>query len=220
MPDVDVVVIGGGFAGLTAARDLRDAGVGSVVLEARDRLGGRTWTSTIPGTGVQVELGGTWFLRDEQPHIAAEIERYGVAVTPSFVPTTFAWIAGGELRVGDDVPKMLADALDALAGPLGETAERAPRYLEGADPAPGAVARRIRYDDAGVAVDLEGGGSVTGRAVVVALPMNVWADVAFEPSLPAVKRELATERQPGASTKVLAVVDGVPADLFGAGWGV
>src|SRR6266550_4102205 len=135
MPDVDVVVIGGGFAGLTAARDLRDAGVGSVVLEARDRLGGRTWTSTIPGTGVQVELGGTWFLRDEQPHIAGEIERYGVAVTPSFVPTTFAWIAGGELRVGDDVPKMLADALDALARPLGETAERARRYLEGADPA-------------------------------------------------------------------------------------
>src|SRR5436309_6168184 len=135
MPDVDVVVIGGGFAGLTAARDLRDAGVGCLVLEARDRLGGRTWTSTIPGMDVQVELGGTWFLRDGQPNIAREIERYGVAVTPSFVPTTFAWIAGGELRVGDDVPKMLADALDALAGPLGETAERARRYLEGADPA-------------------------------------------------------------------------------------
>src|SRR4051794_37911726 len=105
MRDVDVVVIGAGFAGLTAARDLRDAGATCVVLEARDRLGGRTWTGTIPGTGVQAEFGGAWFSRDAQPNIAAEIERYGAAVKPTFAPTAFAWIAGGELHVGDDVPK-------------------------------------------------------------------------------------------------------------------
>ena len=40
---VDVVVIGGGFAGITAARDLKHRGFNVLLLEARDRLGGRTW---------------------------------------------------------------------------------------------------------------------------------------------------------------------------------
>ena len=62
--DADVVVIGGGFAGLVAARDLRDAGRSVVVLEARDRLGGRTWFRELPGAGVKVEYGGTWFWLD------------------------------------------------------------------------------------------------------------------------------------------------------------
>ena len=39
----DVIVIGAGFAGVTAARDLASAGRSVLVLEARDRLGGRTW---------------------------------------------------------------------------------------------------------------------------------------------------------------------------------
>jgi monoamine oxidase len=41
--DADVLVIGGGFAGLVAARDLRERGRNVILLEARDRLGGRTW---------------------------------------------------------------------------------------------------------------------------------------------------------------------------------
>ena len=54
-PDVDVVVIGAGLAGLGAATALRDAGRSAVVLEASDRIGGRAWT-THPA-----ELGGVWF---------------------------------------------------------------------------------------------------------------------------------------------------------------
>lgn len=57
---LDVVVIGAGLAGLTAARDLRQAGCESfLVLEARDRVGGRTLNYHIDG-GYVSEVGGQW----------------------------------------------------------------------------------------------------------------------------------------------------------------
>ena len=56
--NADVVVVGAGFAGLSAARDLVRLGHDVVVLEGRDRVGGRSATSTIAGT--PVDLGGTF----------------------------------------------------------------------------------------------------------------------------------------------------------------
>jgi len=55
--DVDVVIVGAGFAGLTAARDLVAAGHDVVVLEARDRVGGRVWTKQLDG-GAAINVGG------------------------------------------------------------------------------------------------------------------------------------------------------------------
>lgn len=55
MPDVDVIVIGAGLAGLGAATALRDAGRSALILEASNRIGGRAWT-THP-----TELGGGWW---------------------------------------------------------------------------------------------------------------------------------------------------------------
>jgi NADPH-dependent 2,4-dienoyl-CoA reductase/sulfur reductase-like enzyme len=45
----DVIVIGAGFTGLTAARDLSTAGKSVLLIEARDRIGGRTWASKSHG---------------------------------------------------------------------------------------------------------------------------------------------------------------------------
>ena len=60
MSEVDVVVVGAGLSGLAAARQLVAAGKSVAVLEARDRVGGRTMGGTLSNGG-DVELGGHWF---------------------------------------------------------------------------------------------------------------------------------------------------------------
>lgn len=57
--DVNVVIVGGGAAGLAAARRLRDCNVDCLVVEARPRLGGRAWSVTEP-TGHALDLGCGW----------------------------------------------------------------------------------------------------------------------------------------------------------------
>ena len=59
----DVVIIGAGAAGLTAANELKKAGLSVAVLEARDRVGGRLWTDTIEGA--MLEIGGQWISPDQ-----------------------------------------------------------------------------------------------------------------------------------------------------------
>ncbi|KAK5043624.1 hypothetical protein LTR84_011338 [Exophiala bonariae] len=71
----DAIVIGAGFTGLAAARDLSVAGKHVLLLEARDRIGGRTWTAQVDGHNT--EMGGTW-IHWLQPHVWAEVTRYGL----------------------------------------------------------------------------------------------------------------------------------------------
>ena len=59
-----VIVVGGGFAGLSAARELTDRGADVTVLEARERVGGRVWSVTLTN-GANVELGGEWIMADD-----------------------------------------------------------------------------------------------------------------------------------------------------------
>ncbi|MCH8565555.1 FAD-dependent oxidoreductase [Nesterenkonia sp. LB17] len=61
--ECDVVVVGAGPAGLMAARTLQAAGRSTIVLEARDRVGGRTWSQEIDGAFL--EIGGQWVSRNQ-----------------------------------------------------------------------------------------------------------------------------------------------------------
>lgn len=78
----DVIVVGGGFSGLAAARALKAAGRRVVVLEARDRVGGRVKPGRI--AGMTIDLGGMW-LGPTQTRLADLAKGYGVATYPTFL---------------------------------------------------------------------------------------------------------------------------------------
>ncbi len=78
----DVVVIGAGFAGLTAAREVVRSGRSVVVLESRDRVGGRVLNAPITG-GEIVEVGGQW-IGPTQDRIAALAAELGVGTFKTY----------------------------------------------------------------------------------------------------------------------------------------
>jgi monoamine oxidase len=93
----DVIILGGGFAGTTAARELGQAGYRCLILEARNRLGGRTFSTEVFGR--KSEVGGQW-VHWLQPHVWAEIARYGMTLyeTPGAVsPKSVGVLAQGKL---------------------------------------------------------------------------------------------------------------------------
>ncbi|MDN3495441.1 NAD(P)/FAD-dependent oxidoreductase [Planococcus sp. APC 4015] len=77
----DVIVIGAGAAGLTAANDLKKAGLSVAVLEARDRVGGRLWTDVVDGA--MLEVGGQWVSPDQEA-LKATIEELGLETYPRY----------------------------------------------------------------------------------------------------------------------------------------
>src|SRR5256885_8610200 len=131
----DVVVIGAGFAGLVAARELGHAGLDVLVLEARDRVGGRTWTDR--RLGHDLELGGTW-VHWVELHTWAEMTRYGREITGSPAVEEAYWLGAGDApRTGtlDEFMALIADGQQAIVDDVRAAIPR------GIDPTAGEIGR-------------------------------------------------------------------------------
>ena len=135
--DCDAVVVGGGLAGLVAARDLGEAGQRVVLFEARDRLGGRTWYRPIAGTDVPAEFGGTWFSRELQPALAGEIARYRLPVSPPPDVETTVWVAGGERHEDPSSADAFVKGLQSALPAIDEAAARLSAAWNARGPTPG-----------------------------------------------------------------------------------
>lgn len=95
----EILIIGAGAAGLAAAAELARAGQSLLVLEARERIGGRVWSRYEPGLPVPVELGAE-FIHGRPAAIYSLLRRAGVTA----VDAPIVRMAGhrGKLRPGDD----------------------------------------------------------------------------------------------------------------------
>ncbi len=108
MNDVDVVVVGAGFSGLSAARALVTEEWSVVVLEARPRVGGRTFTKSVPGDGGPwVDVGGQW-IGPTQHEIHALVRELGVATFPT-------WTRGDNLVIVKERAKRYRGVIPRIA---------------------------------------------------------------------------------------------------------
>lgn len=138
--DCDCLVVGAGLAGLTAARHLHDAGARVHVLEATDRVGGRTRTEVIEGA--TVDVGGQW-IGPGQPRMHALVEAFGLETFPTPIGGTQVLDLHGQLRrYAGSIPRLnplelvqlqaLVWTVDRLAGTLSAeapwTSDRAARW--------------------------------------------------------------------------------------------
>ncbi|MFC9355756.1 flavin monoamine oxidase family protein [Rhodococcus sp. NPDC057014] len=107
--DFDVIVVGGGYAGLTAARNLTREGHRVALLEGRDRLGGKVFTDTFGDTGVTVDLGGAWS-PPGCPFMEREMSDYGLEWGLSRDAQSNGYLIGGQ-RIEHPVPLLPEEIL-------------------------------------------------------------------------------------------------------------
>jgi len=118
MPLGRVIVVGAGIAGLMVANALAHAGVDCVVLEARDRIGGRLHTVDLAGS--PVDLGGSWIHTPIGNPLTRFCELVGVARVPAdFMRDVVAWDPIGG-RLTDDEFARLSDGQERFSASLGD----------------------------------------------------------------------------------------------------
>ncbi|WP_275293451.1 flavin monoamine oxidase family protein [Amycolatopsis sp. La24] len=108
----DVVIVGAGFAGLTAAERLADLGVSVRVVEGRDRIGGRSYSGEV--AGVKVDLGATWVSR-RHTEIRNLASRLGCTTTPQFGKgLNVLWMGGERSTYQGTIPEISTEAVEDM----------------------------------------------------------------------------------------------------------
>jgi len=182
--EFDVIVVGAGAAGLAAAQRLGRTGLSVLVVEARERPGGRAWTTTLPN-GEAVDVGCGWLHSAETNPFAAIAEAQGrrldKAPPPWARPGALVGpmaqrMAGFPAAIGafrervearpKDAPDVACDAFLAPGDPFNPLIDAVSTWYSGAELAKVSAADLAAYEDSGVNWRVRGGlgGAIAGLA--------------------------------------------------------
>lgn len=155
--EVDVVVIGAGIAGLAAAQHLTGAGKRCLVLEARDRVGGRIWTSG-EWPDLPVDLGASWIHGTEGNPVFDEINRLGI---PSSVFDVGSFEGGGSAKYyapdgtvldADQIDKRVSRVISELERTAGAPAAGQRSFQQALDALPPPLREQARAPEVAAAL--------------------------------------------------------------------
>ncbi|MFJ8046414.1 flavin monoamine oxidase family protein [Kitasatospora sp. NPDC096147] len=180
----DVIVVGAGFAGLTAAREFKAKGLQVLVLEARNRIGGRTWTGSFAGE--VIEYGGA-FVDPKQPYVWSEIQRYNIPLVASVeeertvMPTGTGFAPYAPATAGPRMGQLLTPLFDGATEYFPHPTN--PFYREDLLQSVDQLSLRARLDQlnysaldrswvSGILAGLSGGSSARGALTMMA---QIWA---------------------------------------------
>ena len=202
---VDVIVVGAGFAGLAAARVLEQSGSRVLVLEARDRPGGRAH-SVRTRTG-WVDLGATWFWPNE-PHVRDCIDQLGVPVFPQDTSGDAVFEPNLESR-----QRLQGNPLDGPAfrfeDGAASFAHRIADQLASGTIRYGEPVHSIEATGDGALVSARNGSYAAGQVIVALPPALAVEQIHFEPALPAEVHKAAESCAVwmGGMVKAVAIYD-------------
>ncbi|WP_330229105.1 FAD-dependent oxidoreductase [Nocardia sp. NBC_00508] len=206
--ETEVVVVGAGLAGLTAARDLTASGHDTVVLEAQDRVGGRT-LAVSAGSDVTVDLGGCWF-SERKKHIIALADELRIGGYPTYDHGKQVLELDGRVqsfRAGIPIlsPLTLLDIGKARLS-LNMMCGQVPEH------APWLAARATEWDNATLDDWMRNNmGNAKARTLLASLARSIWG---AEPAEVNLLQALAYMRTVGSVEALTAASGGLLSDLF------
>ncbi|KDE98460.1 monooxygenase [Mycolicibacterium aromaticivorans JS19b1 = JCM 16368] len=210
MVGYDVVVIGAGFAGLAAARELVKHGHEVLVLEGRDRVGGRS--STVSLAGVPVDLGGT-FVGPTQDAVLALADELGCRTSPTYHDGANLIRWRGRVRsYRGTIPKVsLFGLLDI--GRIQWQVERLGRGIDIAQPWTSAKAKRLDATSLGGWLRSVGA-SASSHDLMAIMSRVTWG---AEPDAVSMLHAVRYVKAAGGLDRMLDVVGGAQQDHFPGG---
>ncbi|MBN2232118.1 MAG: FAD-dependent oxidoreductase [Deltaproteobacteria bacterium] len=198
--DTDVIIIGGGISGLYAAALLAQENIPFILLEARERLGGRVSSPQVTD-GYHTDLGPSWYWPDIQPHMAGLIKALGLTGYRQYERGYGRFQAAhGAVQTVSGFP--MEPPSWRLEGGMGALVETLGRRLPAGSVRTGQAVCRVVRDPGGATVDVvetDDAGTmdtsdaweekitarITARRVILALPPRLAAStILFAPDLP------------------------------------